>query len=112
MERLIFPYLVYDAQRSSLFKKKISIGFIYTMGAPEDRIKEMGYEQHFKLMEMIAGRIFGVAESLLVTDTYQFDDYAKYVAPGMDVEAKAKRRREVFPVDCQKAFEMGARFAR
>lgn len=112
LERLIFPYLVYDMQRSSLFKKKISVGFIYTMGAPEDWIKEMGYEQHFKLMEMLSGRIFGAAESLLVTDTYQFDDYSKYVAPGMNVEAKAKRRREAFPVDCQKAFEMGARFVR
>ena len=25
--------------------------------------------------------------------------------------AKAKRRQEVFPKDCQKAFEMGVRFA-
>ena len=112
LERLIFPYLVYDMQRSSLFKKKISVGFIYTMGAPEDWIKEMGYEQHFKLMEMLSGRIFGAAESLVVTDTYQFDDYSKYVATAMNVEAKAKRRREVFPEDCQKAFEMGARLVR
>jgi hypothetical protein len=28
-----------------------------------------------------------------------------------DVEARAKRRDEQFPVDCQKAFEMGARLA-
>lgn len=28
-----------------------------------------------------------------------------------DAEAKAKRRAEVFPVDCQKAFDMGVRFA-
>ena len=112
LERLVFPYLVYDAQRSSLFKKKLPVGLIYTMGVPENFIKEMGYEQQFKLMEMLSGRIFGAAESLLVTDTYQFDDYSKYVAPGMNVEAKAKRRREAFPVDCQKAFEMGARFVR
>ena len=49
-------------------------------------------------------------ESLVVTDTYQFDDYSKYIAPGMDVEAKAKRREEQFPKDCQKAYQMGARF--
>jgi multimeric flavodoxin WrbA len=48
LERLVFPYLVYDAERSSLFKKKIPVGFIYTMGAPENRIKEAGYEQQFK----------------------------------------------------------------
>ncbi len=112
LERLIFPYLVYDPERSSLFKKKIPVGFIYTMGAPENRIKEAGYEQQFKLMDMILKRIFGASESLVVTDTYQFDDYSMYVATGMDSEAKAKRRREVFPTDCQKAYEMGATFAR
>jgi len=111
LERLIFPYLVYDMERSSLFKKKIPVGFIYTMGAPVNRIKEAGYEQQFKVMETIMNRIFGVSESLVVADTYQFDDYSKYVTTGMDREAKARRRREVFPVDCQKAYEMGARFA-
>ena len=113
LERLIFPYLVYDRERSSLFKKKMAVGFIYTMGAPENRIKEMGYNQQFKMMEMILNRIFrGVSESLVVADTYQFDDYSKYVVTGMDIEAKAKRRLEIFPGDCEKAYEMGARLAR
>jgi multimeric flavodoxin WrbA len=113
LERLTFPYLVYDRERSSLFKKKIPVGFIYTMGAPESRVKEAGYEQQFKLMETIMNRVFGgPSESLLVTDTYQFHDYSKYVATAFDVEAKAKRRKEVFPKDCQKAYEMGARLAR
>ena len=49
LERLVYPYLVYDAERSSLFKKKISTGFIYTMGVPESRMKEMGYEQQLKI---------------------------------------------------------------
>jgi hypothetical protein len=47
---------------------------------------------------------------MYVTDTYQFSDYTKYVAPKFDVEAKAKRRAQEFPKDCQKAFEMGERF--
>src|SRR5664280_229541 len=42
LERLIYPYLVYDADRSSLFPKKIQVGFIYTMGADENRMKVMG----------------------------------------------------------------------
>lgn len=112
LERLTFPYLVYDRERSSLFTKKMPVGFIYTMGAPESRVREAGYERQFKLMESIMSRIFkGPSESLVVTDTYQFDDYSKYVATGMDVEAKARRRREVFPEDCRKAYDMGARFA-
>jgi multimeric flavodoxin WrbA len=112
LERLTFPYLVYDQQHSSLFKRKMPVGFIYTLGATEARIKETGWDRQFTLMESILSRIFGASETLLATDTYQFDDYSKYVAPGMDAEAKAKRRKEVFPEDCRKAFEMGARFAR
>jgi multimeric flavodoxin WrbA len=109
LERLTFPYLVYDQQRSSLFKRKMPVGFIYTLGATDARIKEAGWDRQFTLMESILSRIFGASETLLATDTYQFDDYSKYVAPGMDAEAKARRRKEVFPEDCRKAFEMGAR---
>jgi multimeric flavodoxin WrbA len=112
LERLTFPYLVYDRQRSSLFGKKIPVGFIYTMGAPGERIKEAGYDRQFTLMESIMNRIFGgPSESLLATDTCQFDDYSKYVASAFDIEAKVKRREQVFPLDCQKAYDMGARFA-
>jgi len=46
-----------------------------------------------------------------VTDTYQFDDYSKYVATAFNPEEKAKRRDVEFPNDCNKAFEMGVRFA-
>jgi hypothetical protein len=61
---------------------------------------------------MILERIFGASESLCVYDTYQFEDYSKVYAPRFDPEKKARRRREVFPLDCQRAFEMGSRLAR
>jgi len=32
------------------------------------------------------------------------------VSDRFDPEKKAKRRREVFPEDCEKAYEMGVRF--
>jgi len=111
MERLLFPYLVYDANHSTLFKRRIKTGFIYAMGAKEDQMKLMGYDQHLNLVEMIMRRIFGESESLFVTDTYQFDDYSKYESTLFNVEEKAKRRKEEFPRDCQKAFDMGVRFA-
>ena len=109
LERLIFPYLVYDTDRTSLFPKKLPVGFIYTMGATENFIKDLSIDKHVELNEMILGRIFGLSESLMVTDTYQFDDYSKYVN-SFDVEEKSKRRREVFPLDCEKAYDMGVRF--
>jgi len=109
LERLIFPYLVYDESHSTLFKRKIPTGFIYTMGLNMDGLKERGYDQHFKLTDMFLERIFGTSEYLSVTDTYQFDDYSKYVATAFDPQAKAKRREEEFPNDCKKAFDMGIR---
>lgn len=111
-ERLLFPYLVYDANYSTLFNRIIPTGFIYTYGANETRMLEMGYDQPAKLNEIMLKKIFGQSETLFVNDTYQFDDYAKYETSGFDIAAKAQRRKEVFPLDCQKAFDMGVRFVR
>ena len=114
MERLLFPYRPYvDPQdpRQSLFPKKINTGFIYTMNVTEEQMKELEYDQHSRLNERVLQLIFGASESLFSYDTYQFEDYSKVVADRFDPEKKAKRRKEVFPKDCEKAFEMGARFA-
>ncbi len=111
MERLVFPYLTYTNPPQSLFPKKIPTGFIYTMGVTEKVMNEVGYKQRFAITENFLTRIFGSSETLLSFDTYQFDDYSKYVATRFDPEAKLKRRKEVFSKDCQKAFKIGARFA-
>ena len=111
MERLVFPYLTYTDPPQTLFPKKIPTGFIYTMGVTEKVMNEVGYSQRFAITEHFLTRIFGSSEMLLSFDTYQFDDYSKYVATRFDPEAKLKRRKKVFSKDCQKAFEMGARLA-
>jgi len=108
LERLLFPYYVYDRTGSSLFPRKMPVGFIYTLGANEAQMKVAGYDQPLTLMSQFAERIFGApTETLFVNDTYQFDDYGKYVSDRFDVAHKAKRRKDVFPQDCQKAFTMG-----
>ncbi|MBC3802946.1 flavodoxin family protein [Acetobacterium fimetarium] len=108
LERLFFPYLVYDDEYSVLFPKKIKTGFIFTMNAPERMLKEIKYDMKFKGYEGILTRFFGSAKTLAATDTWQFEDYSKYETSAFDVDAKAKRRREVFPQDCQQAFDLGA----
>jgi hypothetical protein len=40
-----------------------------------------------------------------------YDDYSKAVSGCFDPIKKARRREEIFPKDCEKAFELGARFA-
>lgn len=112
LERLLFPYLVYDENYSSLFTRRIPVGFIYTMNVNESRLEQAGYKQRFLSMEQPVARIIGATKSLYVTDTYQFDDYSKYVVTSFSADAKAKRHADVFPHDCQHAFDMGAELAR
>jgi multimeric flavodoxin WrbA len=112
MERLMFPFLTYTDPPQSLFPKKIPTGFIYTMNATEQQMKEYGFDQHLGINEMLLQMIFGASESLFSFDTYQFKDYSKVVSDRFDPEKKAKRRVEIFPGDCEYAFEMGARFAK
>jgi len=81
------------------------------MNISDDHVDEAGYKHNFRIIENFMRNIFGSSESLLVTDTYQFDDYSKYVSTVWNEEKKAKRREEEFPNDCKKAFEMGVRFA-
>jgi multimeric flavodoxin WrbA len=112
LERLMFPYSVYDKERSTLFGRKIQTGFIYTAGANEEMVRERGFDRNAELTEMAMARIFGYCESMFVTDTLQFDDYSKYVSTLFDPEEKKKRRDEQFPKDCKKAYNLGARLVR
>ena len=103
---------MYDESGSSLFPKKIPVGFIYTMGADETTMKLLGIDAHINLNKMLLTRIFGSSESLVSMDTYQFDDYSKYVSSRFNESDKAKRHKEVFPLDCKKAFNMGVKLAK
>lgn len=111
LERLTFPYVAYDPSRSSQFPKKLPTALIFTSGAPEEGLKTSGMMQHIDYTQALVKRIFGSAELLISSDTYQFGDYTKY-RQSFDVAAKLKRRKEVFPEDCKKAFELGARLAK
>jgi multimeric flavodoxin WrbA len=111
MERLLFPYFTYTDPPQSLFPNKIPTGFIYTMNVTEEQSREWGYERLFGNQQWLLQMAFGASEFLCSFDTYQFKDYAKVVADRFDPEKKARRRQEVFPQDCERAFAMGARFA-
>lgn len=112
MERLLFPYLAYTNPRRSLYPQKIQTGMIYTMNAPEATAQKLGYDRLFASNEASMKMIFGHAESVTSYETYQFKDYGKVVADGLNEENRKKRRKEVFPQDCRKAFELGARLVK
>jgi multimeric flavodoxin WrbA len=112
LERLFFPLFTYTDPRRSLFSRKVRTAFIYTLGATKELARERRFDKHIAATEALMQMIFGASETLCSYDTYQFEDYSKVYAPCFDPEKKAKVRTEVFPMDCKKAFEMGAGLVR
>jgi multimeric flavodoxin WrbA len=109
LERLMFQYMTYTTPPDSLFTKKIKTGFIYTMNVTEEIMKEWKYEVNFNRYDGSLRRIFGESEYICSFDTLQFDDYSKVLNTRFDPVKKKQRHEEVFPLDCQKAFDMGVR---
>ena len=105
LERLIFPNISYE-DGSSLAQKKMSTAFIYTMGVHS--MEKFDYPNSFNKPESFIETIFTKPEVIYSIDTYQFNDYSKYKVNGSLEELKAKQRETQFPLDCDKAFEIGA----
>jgi len=108
LERLLFPYLVYDEHYSSIAPKKMPTAFIYTMNASEEVMNQIGYLNTFNNIEASIAHIFTKPSVMYSNSTYQFDDYSKYKADAFSEEERAEHRKIQFPLDCQKAFELGA----
>ncbi|QEM68820.1 flavodoxin family protein [Geobacter sp. FeAm09] len=112
LERLLFQYLTYTVPYASIAPKKLATGFIYTMNVTEEQSKAYGYgplfDSHARYLQLIFGH---QPESLCSFDTCQVDDYSKVVIESFDPAHKAQRRAEAFPLDCQRAYDLGARLA-
>ncbi|NTW71167.1 MAG: flavodoxin family protein [Eubacteriaceae bacterium] len=110
LERLWFPYLIYTKEKQrSLFTGKLNTLFIYTMNAPEEAVKKMHLEESLSSNERLSKMLFqGDARSYFSTETLQFKDYSKYVSDMFDVEQRLKRHEEVFPIDLENVYQLGA----
>jgi multimeric flavodoxin WrbA len=120
LERLLFSAMTYNVGHESVFKGKVSSGFIYTMNVPSDIStmnipeefkKHLNYDSLFQYFKFYLQRLNGPSEFLLSQDTYQFDSYSKYEASMFDEKHKSQVKAVQFPIDCQNAFDMGARLA-
>ncbi|MCB8814617.1 flavodoxin family protein [Desulfosporosinus shakirovi] len=112
LERLLFSNLSYNEGHRSVYPGKLSSGFIYTMNVPEEFLQQVNYEALFEQTKNTLQLLNGTSEYLISADTYQFDDYSKYDAAMFNEKHKFQVKTEQFPLDCQKAFDMGARLAR
>lgn len=78
------------------------------MNVTEEIMNKSGYLSTFNNVEGAIERIFTKPLVMYSNDTYQFNDYSKYKMEVFSEEAKAEHRKVQFPLDCQKAFEIGA----
>ena len=106
LERFLFQYLNYDDPDSPLSPAK-RMGLVFTMNCPESLFDQMGYHALFQRYDGWMKRFFGHCETLISSDTLQAKDYGRYHLGRFDAEAKRQRHETVFPLDCQKAFELG-----
>jgi multimeric flavodoxin WrbA len=109
LERFWFQYFEYSKPPKSIAPRKINTAFIYTMNAPEEVMKQMGFNKILEPNEIITKMVFGSCESLFSFETLQFEDYSKIVFNYSDPSVRIKRRKEVFPQDLKNAYDLGAR---
>jgi multimeric flavodoxin WrbA len=109
IERL-FPYFTYK-DYSSIFPKKIPVGLICTLGGHDQQVD--GFRPQMQFDQMILSMLLGPTELLVSTDTLHVEDYSEIVADLLvaRLDQKLEHHRTVFPMDCEKAFAMGAKFA-
>ena len=108
LERLMFPFFVYDKDYSSLAPKRMPTAFIYAMNVSSAEMEQYGYLQNLKGMETFVGRLFGEPQVLHACNTYQFDDYSKYECERFSESEKAAHRAVQFPKDLEAARKIGA----
>lgn len=104
IERFLFPTLTYSRDMHRLYKKRVSVGLVYTYNAPEET-----YTQYMQGQRAIFDAMIGPTEYVFASETLQFTDYSLYDADMFDPEQRRERHEKVFPEDCKKAFEMGRR---
>ena len=105
-ERLIYPWSPYDAGPRSSCPHRIDYGVIFTLNQPDEHYKD-GSAPTAKQCMRLLGRMQGKGYCCAALNTTQFDDYEKFHASRINVEAKKQQREAQFPKDLEEAREMG-----
>ena len=106
IERLHFCALSYD-DYSNYFTGKVNVGLILTMNAPKT-FYTFAYKQKAKEIAKSFQALNGSVEVYACCDTLQVADYSRYNMAGFNEEHKKEVREKQFPLDLEKAFQMGA----
>ena len=114
LERFLFPYSIYSAEIPTVYPRKIPSAFIYTMNIKKEQDERVEMlKASLKPFESVTERILGKKPEILYSyNTYQYSDYSKYEHSVFSEPEKAKHKKEQFPIDCEQAFQLGAKLAK
>lgn len=112
LERLLFPYLTYTPEGTSIFPGRLHCALFYTLNLKESDVPMLHLDITSADTRDYVRRVLGPCELMICGDTLQFEDYAKYEATRFDGAAKARRHAEVFPQECARAEALGAELVR
>lgn len=105
-ERLIFQNLTYNKENYCCNEHKIPILLIMTSNAPDS-----SYLGLLRNYQQTLNNFVGPTEIFVSGNTLQLKDYSKtdWEWSLFDPEEKYKRHETVFPEECKKVFEIGAK---
>ena len=112
MERLIFPHFTYDYDEQGNRRRPITekrTAMIFTMNIPKDALEDWNYPVLLGECAKQMRENFGHSEMLCACYTYQFNDYSRYAVTVFDEADKRRYHDEHFPIDLQKAYDLGKR---
>ncbi len=109
IERLHFCTLSYD-DYANYFSGKVDVGIILTMNASK-AFYNLGYRKKAKEVTESFRGLNGSVEVYACCDTLQVSDYSKFNMASFNEEHKKEMREKQFPLDLEKAFQMGAKLS-
>ena len=110
VERLHFCTLSYD-DYSNYFTGKVNVGVIFTMNAPQ-AYYQLQYKKKLTEQAHAFRSLGGKVQTLCSFDTLQVKDYSKFSMAGFNAEHKKAHHEKQFPLDLEKARQMGAELVR
>jgi multimeric flavodoxin WrbA len=108
IERFAYPYFQYSKDHNSKCERTIKTAFIYNMNINEDGMKGRNYAHVFDTIKSYLERLFGHSEYMTACNTMPMKDFSMYTHDYFDVDSKKKSLEDQFPIDLQKAYDMGA----
>lgn len=110
LERFLFSNYIYSEEIPTVFPKVLPTGFIYDMNITREQAQKVHLYSNLKKYQRSITEVLGCRPELLYAyNTWQFSDYSKYESSIFSESEKRKQREEQFPLDCQAAYDLGAK---